>query len=1059
MVSWRLCGLYGEPNRHLRHHTWTLLRTMAGESNLPWCIIGDFNNILSNEDKKGGRPYPSSLLTGFQDTVNDCNLIDLELKGYPYTWERSIGAANAVEIRLDRAMVTQCWLDVFKEVSLTNLGFSSSDHSPLFLLPEFTAATIFSSPFRYENAWHREPLCHQIVSNVWYSNPTVDIMGKIAICGKQLADWGRNLTGNFKSRLKKSKKRIAQYKHSATDFDAENFMVEKNNYFEILAQQELYWKQRSKQFWLHSGDKNNQYFHATASARKRSNHIQQLQDANALLQSILDEEVKVAVFSMHPDKAPGPDGMGPGFFQHHWDIVGSDVTNLVKEFFATEVLPEGLNDTNLVLISKKKNFVTMSDLRPISLCNVLYKIISKVLANRMRDLIDCIISETQSAFIPGRLISDNVMVAFEVMHYLKRKRSGKKGFMAMSKAYDRVEWSFLRAMMARMGFASKWIELIMACVSTVRYRVVHNGHVLDPISPSRGIRQGDPLSTYLFIICVEGLSALIQKFEANRLMQGCKVAQRAPPITHMFFADDSYLFSQATQGAAGSITNMLQLFKNASGQKVNYSKSSIFFSPNTDIATRASICSTLHMSEALEGSFYLGLPNIIGRNKNAVLGFIKNKVISRINSWDGKFLSYAGKEILLKTVIQSLPTYAMSVFLLPIGTCNEIEKLMASFWWKTKSSNGRGIIWMSWERLATPKEEGGMGFRHLHDFNLVMLAKQRWRLLCKPDSLAGKVYKAKYFPHTDFLSSDLGNNPSFVWRSIWGAKDLVKLGASRVIGDGKETTILGFPWLPSSSNRYVTSTHPGLINNTVNSLLQTNTSCWDIEAVRDLFSPKEADLILAIPLGINSRPDSWAWSADHQGTYTVQSFEQLQNTQDNDFICRAATLCWALWKARNNVVWNKLSSTVKEVMSTSSITLEHWRKAQDKSALLSLSFENNDDGAELWTPPVTNNLKINVDATLFPNDNSYGYGLVARDHFGKFIEAKTSQFSGSYPAEVVEDLGIKEALSWIKGKSWDNVELESDSLLSVQAIRSNQKMSSTFGIVIEDCRCWVLCPK
>ncbi|KAM6584019.1 hypothetical protein CsatB_011021 [Cannabis sativa] len=139
-------------------------------------------------------------------------------------------------------MVTQSWLDVFNEVSLTNLCFSSSDHSPLFLLPEITAGIMTTALFRYENAWQREPLCHQIVSNVWYSNPTEGIMGKIAMCAKHLADWGRTTTGNFKSRLKKSKKLLAQYKNSANEFDAENFMVEKNNYFEILAQQELYWK-------------------------------------------------------------------------------------------------------------------------------------------------------------------------------------------------------------------------------------------------------------------------------------------------------------------------------------------------------------------------------------------------------------------------------------------------------------------------------------------------------------------------------------------------------------------------------------------------------------------------------------------------------------------------------------------------------------------------------------------------------------------------------------------------------------------------------------------------
>ncbi|KAM6555062.1 hypothetical protein CsatB_015824 [Cannabis sativa] len=143
------------------------------------------------------------------------------------------------------------------------------------------------------------------------------------------------------------------------------------------------------------------------------------------------------------------------------------------------------------------------------------------------------------------------------------------------------------------------------------------------------------------------------------------------------------------------MNRLLHSFELASGQRVNASKSSIFFSPNSDGVVKTQICSTLGMPEATEGSFYLGLPNIIGRKKTVILGFLKNKIINRINSWDGKFLSRAGKEILLKTVIQSLPTYAMSVFLIPLKICNDIEKLMASFWWKTKSASGQGIIWMS----------------------------------------------------------------------------------------------------------------------------------------------------------------------------------------------------------------------------------------------------------------------------------------------------------------------------------------------------------------------------
>lgn len=168
-----------------------------------------------------------------------------------------------------------------------------------------------------------------------------------------------------------------------------------------------------------------------------------------LLKPIQDKEVKDAPFQMNPDKAPGPDGMTPGFFQKFWNIVGADLIRIVRNFFETGQMAPGLNETNIVLIPKKKNLTDMGDLSPIALCNVSYKIVSKVLANRMKPMLDKVVSPNQSAFIPGRLISDNIMVSFEVLHYLKRKRIGKDGFMAvkldMSKAYDRVEWGFVEA--------------------------------------------------------------------------------------------------------------------------------------------------------------------------------------------------------------------------------------------------------------------------------------------------------------------------------------------------------------------------------------------------------------------------------------------------------------------------------------------------------------------------------------------------------------------------------------------------------------------------------------
>uniref|UniRef100_A0A803QIZ4 Reverse transcriptase domain-containing protein n=1 Tax=Cannabis sativa TaxID=3483 RepID=A0A803QIZ4_CANSA len=726
----------------------------------------------------------------------------------------------------------------------------------------------------------------------------------------------------------------------------------------------------------------------------------------------------------------------------------------------------------------------------------------------------------------------------------------------MSKAYDRVEWDYLREVMSRMGFHSHWIDLVMHCVTTVCYNVIHDGHVIGPIHPTRGIRQGDPLSTYLFIICADGLSTLIQQYEANRIIHGCRVARGAPPITHMLFADDSYLFCQATNGAAEGVMSLLHSFEQASGQQVNVAKSSVFFSPNIDNQSRTLICSTLQMSQADEGSLYLGLPNIIGRNKSAIFGFLKNKVMARMNTWEGKFLSRAGKEILLKTVIQSLPTYAMSVFLIPIGICEEIEKLMASFWWKTSSSKGNGIIWMSWNRLGASKDDGGMGFRHLHDFNLAMLAKQGCRMLCNHDTLVSRIFKAKYFPHSDFLLAKLGNNPRFVWRSIWGAQHLVKKGAIRTIGNGASTNILTHPWLPSTENKYVSSTHPGLISNTVSSLFFMDPRTWDVDIIRDLFPTQEANIILGLPLSPHASDDCWSWSNDSKGCFTVKSaynllqddkhlhsgpnnsgfwrklwqlkippkvknflwrasndclptclnlvikhvnidsrcpvcklytetvvhaliscpfahsywtklgpryvpdvlssfgswLDKLFRTLKDDQVSYVAMVCWALWNARNNTVWKDKSSTVSAVLMSAKTTLDHWKKAQDNICLSSIFFDNKGDGAELWTKPDNNHIKINVDAALFPQEHSYGYGIVARDSTGHLIEAKTGYFEGNLDASTVEALSIKEALSWIKSKNWQNVEIESDSMISVQGIRGNQVINSLSGLILHDCQ-------
>jgi hypothetical protein len=251
----------------------------------------------------------------------------------------------------------------------------------------------------------------------------------------------------------------------------------------------------------------------------------------ALLREYKMEEVELALSQMHPLKSLGPDSFSACFYQKSWATVKSEVNSAVLDFLNNGFLDNALNETHIALVPKKKNPSCITDYRPISLCNVLYKLIAKVVANWLKKVLGTIISPSQSAFILGRLITNNVLVAFEALHTMDRKLKGREGFMAlkldMSKAYNRVEWNYLEAIMRRLGFADRWVRMVMTCVRTVSFSVLINGQPYGKIIPTRGIRQGDPLSPYFFIICAEGLSSLLNRAEVDGRVTGLPISRGA----------------------------------------------------------------------------------------------------------------------------------------------------------------------------------------------------------------------------------------------------------------------------------------------------------------------------------------------------------------------------------------------------------------------------------------------------------------------------------------------------------------------------------------------------
>jgi hypothetical protein len=294
----------------------------------------------------------------------------------------------------------------------------------------------------------------------------------------------------------------------------------------------------------------------------------------------------------------------------------------------------------------------LKDFRPISLCNVLYKIILKCLVNRLRPILGDIVSENQSAFVPGRLITDNALLAFECLHYMEQGVTKGDPYCAykldLSKAYDRVDWVFLEDVMHKMGFSRRWIQWIMSCVTTVRYSVKFNGALLEAFSPSRGLRQGDPLSPFLFLFVADGLPALLG-------ISPIKICRRAPGVSHLLFADDTLLFFKASSDQADRVKTVIDTYASATGQLINWAKCSILFSAGCNELIQAEVRGVLNVMKPEFEDKYLGIPTPKGRMTRGKLEVLQAKLVKRLMLWGD--LSQGGKEILIKAVAQDLPMF------------------------------------------------------------------------------------------------------------------------------------------------------------------------------------------------------------------------------------------------------------------------------------------------------------------------------------------------------------------------------------------------------------------
>jgi hypothetical protein len=360
------------------------------------------------------------------------------------------------------------------------------------------------------------------------------------------------------------------------------------------------------------------------------------------------------------------------------------VVKSVQSFFKGGFLLKEFNHTNIALIPKIDNPFLVHHFRPISLTNFNYKIISKILSNRFKPILNKIISPTQSAFLKGWSIHDNTILAHEIFHSMKQKK-GNRGLMAlkldMEKAFDYMEWEFLLKILKLLGFNSIWIHWIRQCITTSSFSILLDGALFGKFFPSRGLRQGDPPSPFLFILGAEILSRLIEREESLGLLHGIKMARMCPPISHILFADDVIIFSKANASEAGVILKWLRTYFSWSGQHINMSKSAIFFSRNCKPSVKEAVNGILHLALLPSRDKYLGIPLFMNRSKKESFIDLKGKILARILRWKARFLSQVARTTLVKSMVNAIPTYLMSSFMLPRSLCASINSCIRKFWW------------------------------------------------------------------------------------------------------------------------------------------------------------------------------------------------------------------------------------------------------------------------------------------------------------------------------------------------------------------------------------------
>ncbi|XP_021726206.1 uncharacterized protein LOC110693390 [Chenopodium quinoa] len=868
---WYFTLVYASPDPTKHNDLWQELSDFASQNNKPWLLAGDFNETRFGWERNSSCNERTRRTERFNHWVEDNQLIEVEFSGSPHTWAWGNSMATRRSARLDRALCNSEWGLFFDKARVKHFPAIQSDHCPLLISPNgFAPLETLYRPFCFQAAWLSHENFNEFLCDKWRTD--IPLMNLLKSFSSDLQQW--NNTGCSDSFSKWEGLGLLKLEAKLRkELDS------------VLNQEEMLWYQKARVDWLQHGDRNTTFFHLSMVVRRWRNNIVAIKDTDG--QWLFDQsqvkyqvvsycaqlytddgdegtynipsgvctafsnsqweslnrpytncDIEFVVKNMGSLKAPGPDGFQALFYQKNWDTVAQNVYDLAKNVLEGKGTPDLLNETYLVLLPKVDSPDSASQFRPIGLCNVAYKIITKAIVNRIKPLLPKIIANTQSSFFPGRQITDNIVIMQEVLHTMKRKKGGK-GYMTIKidfeKAYDRLKWAFIRNTLMEMNFPIRMIEVIMECITTPSMNILWNGEKTDAFYPTRGIRQGDPLSPYLFVLCMERLNQVIEESIVANRWKPIYASRGGPLLSNLFFVDDLILFAEASIEQAEIVRDCLDRFCVASGQKVSLPKSRVFFSQNVHKDAQKGISEALGMDVTEDLGFYLGMPTLTNTVTKQTYAYLCEKIDRRLSGWKSKYLSLAGRVTLAKSAITTMANYSMQSAKIPRTVCDKIDQKSRRFIWGGNEEKNR-IHLLSWETLQIPKEKGGLGIRSARQSNSAFLAKLGWRVLNEPNALWSRVLRHKYCSgQCDIDMFVPTSSMSNVWRGITENASLLKKGSAVAIGNGGRTLFWDHVWATDGPLRDVAIDQiPEDIDGAIVAELWDDDSGWKWDKIVDL---------------------------------------------------------------------------------------------------------------------------------------------------------------------------------------------------------------------------------